>query len=322
MKYGTIAYLNKPVSRIVMGTMCLSEHKMEESFRLLDEVYALGINTFDTAAVYPNNGEAVLVHWMAERGLRDQAVLLTKGAHHNQWRKRVTPYDILSDVSDTLAKPGAESIDIFMLHRDDESVPVSTIMDTLNRLRDAGRIHTFGCSNWSFQRLEEANDYATQFGLMGFSSISPHYSLAEQVNDPWGEGCVTLTGDGARNARDLCRRTQMPVFCYSSLSRGFFSGRFKADEPEKAAAVLDKAAQLGYLSDANLERLGRAEKLSKELHLSVAQIALAWLFHQPMNLFALVGAESGAQMAENLTALETELTETQCRWLNLESNEA
>ena len=318
MKYANIPQIGKPVSRIVLGTMCLSEDKMEESFQLLDEVFALGVNTFDTAAVYPNNGEAVLTRWMAERGVHDQTVLLTKGAHHNQWRKRVTPYDIQYDVSNTLAKPGADYIDIFMLHRDDPSVPVAAIIDVLNHLRDAGKIRTFGCSNWTMERLEEANEYAARFGLMGFTSISPHFSLAEQVHDPWGKGCISLTGEGAKGARALCEETQLPVFCYSSLGRGFFSGRFKADEPERAKEVLDEAAQLGYLCDANMERLRRTEQLAGELQLTVAQLALAWVFHQKMNLFALVGAETGAQMAENLKALDAVLTDEQSRWLNLE----
>ena len=320
MQYGKVPGVDKPVSRLVMGTTGLSEDRTEQCFRLLDDIFALGINTFDTAAVYGGNGEGVLIRWMADRGIHDRAVLLTKGAHHNRWRRRVTPYDIMSDVSDTLAKPGADYIDIFMLHRDDESVPVASLIDVLNRLRDAGKLRSFGCSNWTLPRLLEANNYAERFGLAGFTSVSPHFSLAEQIADPWGENCQTLTGenDTARAASDFCTESQLPVFCYSSLCRGFFSGRFHGDDPAGAEAALDEPGRKGYLCPANLERLRRAEQLAAELKVTVAQVALAWVFCQPMNLFALVSASTGAHMKENLAALSLRLTPAQCAWLNLE----
>lgn len=319
MEYQQLKYVSTKASKIVMGTMVLSSEKQAESFALLDDIFALGVNTFDTAAVYPNNGEAVLTSWIADRGIRDQIVLLTKGAHHNQWRQRVTPFDIMADAQDSLSKPGADFIDIFMLHRDDPSVSVGAIVEILNRLVDGGKIKSFGGSNWSVERIQAANEYAEKYGLQGFSSVSPHFSLAEQVQDPWGGNCVTLTGADQAVARAYYQENQMPVFAYSSLGRGFLSGRVHSDDFEGAKQVMDPFAQRGYLYDCNMQRLARAEQLAKELNASIPQIALAYIFNNPLNAFALVGAETKEQMADNLKAMELKLTEQQVKWLNLDA---
>lgn len=317
MEYTTIPNINKSLSRIVLGTMSLSRDRLAESFQLLDDVFDLGVNVFDTAAVYPNDGEAVLYQWVCKRNLREQVTLLTKGAHHNCWRSRVTPFDILSDVHDSLAKAPIGYIDIFMLHRDDPQSPVGPIVEVLNRLVDEKKIRSFGCSNWTRARFEEANDYARAHHLRGFSSISPHFSLAEQVSDPWGGGCVTLTGESAASDRKAYSQQETPIFAYSTLGRGFFSGQFHADDMEKAGAVLDDAACRGYLCPQNFQRLARVEQLARRLNVSVPQLALAWVLRQDLNVFALVGARSGAEMKENLHALDIHLNHEQLLWLDL-----
>ena len=99
MEYGKIPGIDKPISRLVQGTVMISMKKLEESMALLDGVYALGCTTFDTAHGYGNGDcERTLGYWYNERGLRDKVVVLGKGAHHNQDRQRVTPYDITADL--------------------------------------------------------------------------------------------------------------------------------------------------------------------------------------------------------------------------------
>ncbi len=128
MRYGNIPGLDAPVSRLVFGTAARvigeaakgGEAELNAAFELLDRVLASGVNTFDCAAHY---GEEVLGAWMAERGVRERCVVLTKCAHPNRWRERVTDFDILSDAHDSLAKLKTDRIDLYLLHRDDRSVP-------------------------------------------------------------------------------------------------------------------------------------------------------------------------------------------------------
>lgn len=331
MKYAKIKGLNKSVSKMVFGTATpklfaanepgAGVREKEEAFGLLDQIYAAGINTFDCAHHY---GEEITGLWMEERGVRNKCVVITKGAHPNAWRTRVTEYDILADAHDSLKKLGVDCIDIYMLHRDDANVPVSVVVETLNRLYGEGKIKVFGGSNWTHQRIQEANEYAAAHHLEPFRVSSPNFGLAEQTADPWrcdaplGDGCVTISGPENRAAREWYTKEQMPVFAYSSLARGFFSGLFKSNAPEDASKILDGPGMTGYFCRQNLERLARCEQLAERKGITVAQVALAWIYHQKFEVFALSSPVTREQIEQNIAAVEISFTEEETAWLNLE----
>ena len=162
--------------------MMVNSKQLEEGFSFMDAVLEQGCTTFDTAHVYGGgDNERSVGRWVRERGVRDRVVILGKGAHHNQDRQRVTPYDITSDLHDSLARFQFDYIDLYLLHRDDPSQPVGPIVEILNEHKRAGKINAFGGSNWSVSRIQEANAYAETHGLEGFTASSPNFSLAEQV---------------------------------------------------------------------------------------------------------------------------------------------
>ena len=308
MQYAALPYSEKPVSRLIFGA---ANHDMQDNKDmdfLLDAILAAGINAFDSARIY-GQSEVCLGRWMEKRGNRDKIYLITKGCHHNAWRKRVTPYDIKSDLMDSLARLQVDCIDLYLLHRDDPSVPVGPIVETLNEMVAEGKIRSFGGSNWSHQRLQEANDYAAAHQMQPFSVSSPFYSLVDQYGDPW-KGGVKLSGPEDAAARQWYQENQMPVFSYSSMGHSFLSGKFTSDQP---LSIFPPEHQ----SPENLERLRRAEQLAHEKGVFVSQIALAWLLHQPLNVFPILGITKESHLEKNLGALEVKLTEQECRYLNL-----
>jgi aryl-alcohol dehydrogenase-like predicted oxidoreductase len=320
MRYGQVPGINKPISRLVQGTVMISSGKLDESFALLDAIYALGCNAFDTAHVYGNgDSERTLGRWVRERELHDRVVIITKGAHPNQDRPRVTPFDITSDLYDSLARLKLDYIDLYLLHRDDPSVPVGPIVEVLNEHLRAGRIHAFGGSNWSHTRIAAANEYARAHGLVPFVASSPNFSLAEQVKEPW-PGCISIGGARGQEAREWYTREQIAVFSWSSLAGGFFSGRFTRDNLASFTGGLDALCVYSYCYEDNFQRLDRARVLAQEKGLTVPQIALSYLFSQPLNLFALVGCNSGDEFRENRAALEVRLTPAEIAWLDLRSD--
>ncbi len=318
MQYGTVQGVDKPVARVVLGTMIINTRELERSFELLDAVYELSGNTLDTAHVYAGgDSERAIGRWLEARGLREEILLITKGAHPNGDRKRVTPFDITSDLYDSLARLRTDTIDIYLLHRDDPDVPVGPIVEVLNGHLAAGRVRAIGGSNWSHRRIQEANEYAEAHGLVPFTASSPNFGLAEQVQDPWGPGCVTLSGPGEVEARRWYERTQMPVFAYSSLARGFFSGRISRANFEEQKHLLDDACLRAYCHEQNFKRLDRVEILAREKGLSVPQIAMAYIMNQPLNVFALVGAANRDEFKANVEAASVTLTPEECAWLDL-----
>ena len=322
MQYAEIPGLNKPVARVVQGsTMIGSDLDEENSFALLDQVFDMGCNTIDTAHVYSNGeSECTIGRWMQARNLRDKVVIITKGAAHSEDRRRMTPFDIAADLHDSLARLRTDYIDLYLLHRDDLNVPVEPIIDSLNEHQRAGRFHTFGASNWTHQRIAEANAYALANGLEPFVASSPQFSLAESLDEPWPL-CISISGSTGAVAHEWYTQTQMPLLAWSPLASGFFSGRFRRDNLHTfGEREWDEVCVRTYANETNFQRLDRAEILASEKGLTAAQVALAYVMNQPMNVFALVGPHSGEKFRMNVEASEVRLTQEEIAWIDLRSD--
>ena len=102
--------------------------------------------------------------------------------------------------------------------------------------------------------------------------------MARQVCDPWGGGCVTVSGEENAEARKWYAHNHMPLIAYSSLGRGFFAGKLTSKNRNEVKSLLDEAAVKGYVSDDNFERLSRCELMAQKYGVTVAQIVMAWIF--------------------------------------------
>lgn len=299
---GRIDGLERPVTRLFFGTanppISTDDGAAPE---LLDSILACGVNAFDCARSY-GRAENALGKWMEARGCRDRVTVLTKCGDIRFGRVQVNRQVIDEQLQTSLEALRTDHIDIFLLHRDDPNTPVEEFIDAMNAQKALGRIRVFGVSNWTHQRIEAANRYAASHGLTGFSVSSPNYGLARQVQDLWGGGCVTISGPENSEAVSWYTENKMPIIAYSSLGRGFFSGRFKAFDEKTALKVLDSYAQKGYLCEDNMERLRRAEVLAEKYGVSVPEIAMRYIFGSPMNVFAVVSTSNVDRMRMNIRA--------------------
>jgi aryl-alcohol dehydrogenase-like predicted oxidoreductase len=317
MQYKNIAGVNKPVSRIVQGTTGINSKELDASFALLDAAFEAGINTVDTAHHYgAGDCERTVGRWIRERGIRDKVVILAKGAHHSADRKRVTPYDISADLHDSLARFQTDFLDLYILHRDDPDVPVGPIVEVLNEHHAAGKIGLFGGSNWSYERVREANEYAAQHNLVPFTVSSPNFSLADMVKEPWA-GCLSISGTQGEAARAWYAEQNMPLFTWSSMAGGFFSGRFRRDNLDTFKDYMDLVVVNSYCYEENFQRIDRAQQLADEKGVTLAQIAVSWLLHQPLNVFALLAPRTAEEVRLNAAALELELSQDEMDWIDL-----
>lgn len=318
MEYLQIDGISKPVSRVAFGCAIAPMLAGENVNELLDACVEMGINTFDTAENY-GLSEVSLGNWMRERKNRDRLVIISKGCHPYNGVDRVNPEELIKDIEQSFERLGTDYIDIYFMHRDDLKIEVGTMVEILNEYHRKGRIGAFGGSNWTRERIEQANDYAKSHGLVPFTVSSPYFGLANQLEDPFGggAGCVSVAGPENSEARDWYIRNDIPVFAYSSIGRGFFSGKIKSDNPDEAKNVLDRFAIKGYCYGENFERLRRAEILARKKNCTVPQIALAWALSQPLKTVLLVSARSAERMRQNLKAFEVEMTEEEAAWLDL-----
>src|SRR5690606_10251769 len=104
--------------------------------------------------------EQLLGQWIKSRGVRDEAVVIGKGAH----TPNCNPEDLSRQLLISLERMQLESVDIYLMHRDNLDIPVGEFVDVLNKHRRAGRIKVFGGSNWSLERVQAANEYASAHG--------------------------------------------------------------------------------------------------------------------------------------------------------------
>lgn len=314
MSCGKINPLPLAASRIVFGTATGPMISGENADEMLDGAAERGVNFFDCARSY-GRAEEVLGDWIRRRGNRDQVIVLTKCGDIRNGIVKVNRQVIREQLETSLKTLQTDHIDLFLLHRDDPDTPVAEIMETLHGVKQEGKILLYGVSNWTTERIREANRYAAQNGIMEFSVSSPNYGLARQMADLWGGGCVSLTGPEHQADREWYAETRIPLIAYSSLGRGFFSGKFRADDPEEARRVLDSYAQKGYLYPENLRRLERAEKLARKKGLSVPEIAMRYVFASPMNVFAVVSTTKPERLDGSIRAAADPLTAEEAGWL-------
>jgi len=313
--------IRRPLSSLALGTAWFSLADVEHCFDLLDEFLRLGGTLIDSARSY-GDSEAVLGRWLASRGRRDEVVLLTKCAHGNA----IMPAEdfegtVTGEMSQSLVTLGTEQVDLYLLHRDNPAVPIGRVVERLRREVEGGRARALGASNWSTERVDEANAYAARHGLPGFRLVSNNLSLAVP-RAPFYPRLVSTDAAGER----WHAATGIPLLSWSSQARGFFTGQ---TEPAMQAAlrgesIVDQDAYTQrmvevYGTAENLERLRRARVLGEELGgCTAVQVALAWLLHKPFALIPVVGPRTLVELRSCVEATTIHLTADQCAWLNLE----
>lgn len=317
MKYSEIKYIEKPVSRIFFGTCIPLMTKGGDACDLLDHAFSLGITAFDTARCY-GKAENSLGAWLKKRNNRDKVVIQTKGGINGfLWRSRIKESCIRYDLKKSLEALGTDHTDIYLLHRDNTKVPVGDIVELLNSFVSDGRVRAFGGSNWSYKRIEQANEYAYAHGLQPFTVSSPNYGLAVMHKDPWGGGLVSVTGDNKRAEREWYAGNQMPLTAWSCVGNGLFSGRFVSSDIRGAKRGMNLLAKKGFLYADNLERLRRAEILAERKGVTPLQIAVSYIKAGDMNVYPIIGTGSKAHLSENVAALSITLTAAEAAWLDL-----
>jgi aryl-alcohol dehydrogenase-like predicted oxidoreductase len=300
VRYGTVPFFDKPISRIVLGIIPLQRLERSEAFDLLDQYRDLGGNIIDNSKVYGPALAGLMKDYYASRG-EDALIRLDKGCHHaanNDAGRRVTREALDEDIRANLEGQGVSYSDFFVLHRDDPRVPAGEIVEWLDEHVKAGRIRAFGGSNWHHTRIQEANDYAKAHGLQGFSLSSPNLSLAT-VNEPMWWEAYTIDRPG----RQWHERTQFPLFSWSSAGGGWFAG------------VQSPDVQRVYDNPENRLRLARATEMAAAKGVTPYQIALAWTLNQPLKVWALVGPDNQEQLRMNMATADLVLTPDELRAL-------
>lgn len=304
MIYGEVKGFNKKISRVVMGVD--NQVTIAHASVMFDDWIERGGNAFDTAHIYSGGAsERMLGAWMENRKIREQVVLIGKGAH----TPFCDPKSLTAQLKESLERLKTSYLDIYIMHRDNLEIPVGEFVEVLNEHVKAGRVKVFGGSNWTLSRIDEANAYAKAKGLQGFSLVSNNFSLARMVAPPWS-GCIQSAD---AESRQWFTQRQIPLFAWSSQARGFFvEGRAHPENTGDGELV-----RCWYAQD-NFKRLDRAKELARKKGVQPVNIALAYVLCQPFPTFPLIGPRTLAETRSSLAALDVKLAADELAYLNLE----
>jgi aryl-alcohol dehydrogenase-like predicted oxidoreductase len=283
----------------------------EESILAIRAAVDAGITSIDTAPVYGfGHSERVLGRGLV--GIRDQVQIMTKvglrwdtdeGEHFfdttdpagKSWRimRNLQPTSIRWEVEQSLQRLGVDHIDLIQCHWPDPSTPIPASMDTLASLVKEGKVGAVGVSNFSPEQMVEAE---AALGGLPLASNQPKYSLLHRGIE--------------KDVLPHCLEHQVGVVVYSPMARGILTGRvglerqFPASDgrstdplyhPENRVRVLNALEQIQGIADAH--------------GVSLANLAVAWVIHQPGVTGALVGARTAVQAVENAAAGQISLTD-------------
>ncbi|MCP1471746.1 aryl-alcohol dehydrogenase-like predicted oxidoreductase [Sphingobium sp. OAS761] len=307
----TLANTDMSVSTLCYGTNMLGWNiDQERSNAILDTFAGLGGNFIDTARSYGDwmpdapkgASERAIGAWLKGKA-REDFVIATKGGHFDMragdYRNRVNPKDVESDLNESLDHLGVDTIDLYWLHMDNPETPVAELIDFLNAAKDSGKIRWFGASNWTDTRVLEANAYAQANDKTGFVAIEPFWGLGKPNEANAGQQGYQLYFEDHGSA---LKDAGLAVIPYCSQSRGYFGMLEKGED-----AVSD-ALKSFYDNPANKSRFEAAKTVAARHGVSVSEVALAYLVNQPGQVIPIFGASSPARIEESVKAASLKLS--------------
>lgn len=299
------------VSALCYGTNMLGTAIDQPSANaILDRFVELGGNFLDTARSYGDwipdapagASERAIGQWLKGKN-RDDVVIATKGAmvdmRAGDYRNRVTPEDIASDLAESLAHLGIDTIDLYWLHADNPQAPVGPIMDALFAHQDAGKIRYIGASNWTPERIREANAYAASKGRQGFVASQTFWGLAAPEREAsTAQGYQLYYEDGYQDIH----AEGVTMIPYSAQSGGYFTKLAAGGE-----AALPDFLKARYNNPVNAKRFEAVKDVAASHDASINDVVLGYLVNQPNTTVPIFGARSPEQIEDSVKAADLAL---------------
>jgi aryl-alcohol dehydrogenase-like predicted oxidoreductase len=307
MEYANLGRSGLKVSRICLGMMSYGDPNWrqwilpEESGRpFIKCALEAGINFFDTSDMYSLGvSEQILGRAVRDFASRDSVVIATKAyfpMSDDVNDRGLSRKHLMSAVDRSLARLGTDYIDVYQIHRDDPSTPIEETLRALDDIIRAGKVRYIGASSMAAWQFAKALYLADRRGWSRFVSMQNHYNLVYREEE--------------REMLPLCREEGIGVVPWSPLARGFLAGnRRSSDKGETARARTDKIAHDLYYRDSDFRIVERVVALAGQKGVTPAQIALAWLLHQPGVTAPIVGATKMDQLQQAIAALDVKLSD-------------
>ncbi|MCB9669420.1 MAG: aldo/keto reductase [Alphaproteobacteria bacterium] len=320
MEYRNLGNTGTKVSTLCLGTMTFGEadensfmHKVGSSeatsFEVMDRALDHGVNFWDTADVYGQDGlsERVIGTWFQDRKRRDDVVLATKFRFRMGQGPNGTGASrrrIVRAVEDSLRRLQTDRIDLYQIHMQDLDTPEDELLRALDDLVTAGKVVYVGCSNYAAYRLMDSLWRSRTSGRVAFATMQMQYSLAVR--------------DIEREHVPIAVREGVGILPWSPLAGGLLTGKYREGQPapEGTRMAQWKSRYEAFDKPRNWRVVEALVQVAEEVGRTPSQVALAWLLHKPGVTSVIFGARTVAQLDDNLAAADLALSEAQMKVLD------
>ena len=290
------------VSPLCLGAMNFGNEQFgcdeKASIAIIEAYLNAGHNFIDTANVYSGTKSETIVG-KAVKNRRDAVVIATKAASP----LGLGPFDsgssrkhVMKACEDSLRRLGTDYIDLYQMHRYDETTPLEETLSTLNDLVRQGKVRYIGVSNWTASQIVEACSIIVANGWEPLVSLQPQYSI--------------LTRDIEVEILPVCRKFGLGVIPWSPLASGMLTGKYRAGEEPKqgtrlaAPGPFQSIWRARALNERNYAIVSLVLEEATKLEVSPIALALAWNVARPGIVSPIIGPKSEQQLKENLAALD------------------
>ena len=305
------------VSELCLGTMTfgggegiwgqIGALQQADAERLIGQALDAGINFIDTADVYAA-GASEQITGAALKSLkvpRENVVVATKvfgetGTGPNA--RGASRSHILDGVKASLKRLQLDHIDLYQIHGFDPATPIEETVRALDQLVRHGHVRYVGVSNWAAWQIVKALGIAERLGLARFESLQAYYTLAGR--------------DLERELTPMLRSEGLGLMVWSPLAGGLLSGKYGRGEPGEAGSRRTSFDFPPVDRDRAHDCIDAMRPMAQAHGVSVAQIALAWLLHQPQVTSVIVGAKRPEQLADNMAATQVALSAAELEQLD------
>jgi aryl-alcohol dehydrogenase-like predicted oxidoreductase len=300
MKYTHLGRTGLSVSRLCLGTMNFGPYTTEEdSYALMDRALGLGINFFDTANVYGHKlgegvTEQIIGRWLAQGGERREHIVLATKVYNRMGMEPnehgLSAYHIKKACEDSLRRLQTDHIDLYQFHHVERSTPWEEIWQAMEQLVREGKILYAGSSNFAGWHIAKAQAAAASRNYMGLVSEQSLYNLNARM--------IEL------EVIPACEDFGLGVIPWSPLGGGLLGGVLqKMSEGRRASERMQENVEK------HREQLEAYEGLCREMGEAPADVALAWLLHNPVVTAPIIGPRTMQQLEGSTRALDIALSD-------------
>ncbi len=280
----------------------------QDAYNIFDMYLDQGGNLIDTAHVYSDwakpeiaRSERVIGDWLSLTKKRNHIVLMTKGGHPDMTvdkpdmhRSRMAKDDMIKDLDSSLMKLRTDHIDVYFYHRDDESISVADLIETMEGFVKEGKIRYYACSNWSVARMKEADSYCKEKAYRGIVGNQALFNLGtKHMNPPSDDTLEIMNQEMNEYHKENKNNVMVP---YSGVANGFFHKYITQGE--------ELVKRSPYYTKENIRIGKRLLELMKEYDASVSQVVLGYFSQQDFLCVPLYGPRNPEQVKEAMKTFD------------------